>query len=113
MPNPATSPGYSISDVVYLRASAALGYLESYRVDGIVYDEITSAWKYRIDITAAQGAGFTVGHTNDLRAERILYFTESELMTGCDAMTLVETNFTSRLARIQAQMVESGCDQTG
>jgi hypothetical protein len=91
-------PIYSITDIIYLRESAVLGFIESYRVDGIKYDNETGQWIYQIAIRSRGPSVSTVIDHNDLREHHeILMFREDELVTFCEALELAIQNTTERL----------------
>lgn len=94
-------PTYDIGTVVYLRESAAQGHLEAVKVDSITKDR-TGGWVYTV---AAPGANPTApsqfGDRKSFQSMGILYFTESELLTKCDALTLMESYFERQLSYVQ------------
>ena len=94
-------PKYNINEVVYFRESAAIGHLEAVTVSGIVYN---GQWIYAIragvlmPISPAQH-GDRVSMVN----AKTIMFTENELITLCEALTLAEANATIALTNIQRQ----------
>jgi len=98
-----SNPLYKINDVVYLKESAALGFLEPMKISGIV-SGATSKWLYIIEAKIKNPApvahfGDRIGHVADTN----LYFTEDELIVLCDALTLAEANAKRQLLNIQLQ----------
>jgi len=83
-----TAPKYRINDLVYLDSSARIGQLESYRV-GAIHDKGIGKYIYQIFIEQRPPAESTVASLNDLKFERELFFTETELLTGCEAMGII------------------------
>ena len=80
----ATTPKYRIDDVVYLNASAKLGFLESYRVSSI-HQVTATKWVYRIAITQFAPATFTNEDAVSYKNITNLYFDEGELLSYCEA----------------------------
>lgn len=83
-----TKPKFRINDVVYLESSAKTGRLESYKVSGIQFLG-TRNWVYQFIIDQRPPAEATVGDRVDLKEGRELYFSEAELLTACEAMSIV------------------------
>ena len=99
---PIETPLYDIDEVVYLKESAALGFLEAMRISGI--SRTKGEWIYSV---AARAPGPTaVSHHGDrITAVQgmILYFNESEFVLLCDALALAEANAQRQLTKLQAQ----------
>jgi hypothetical protein len=95
-------PLYSPGDILYLRESAALGFLEAVQVSGLTYGP--NGWIYTIAARAGQPTA--PSHRGDrITAVQgmVLYFSEDEFVPVCDAQALVEANLQAQLDRIQAQ----------
>ena len=95
-------PIYDIGDIIYLRESAALGFLEAVKISGLSLSR--QGWIYTIEAKA--GLPQAPSHFGDrITAVQgmILYFSEDEFVVQCDAMALVEANVQVQLTRIQAQ----------
>lgn len=95
-------PTYDINDVVYLRESAALGFLEAVRITGV--HKYKDGWVYTIGSRVADPRhpatfGDRISHVH----AQTLYFSEDELVTHCDALLLAEANAMNMLQRIQSQ----------
>jgi len=76
--------------------------LEAVRVSGI--SRANGTWIYSISAKAPQPTA--VSHHGDritAVAGMILYFTESDFVPLCDALSLAEANAARQLAQIQAQ----------
>lgn len=106
---PAAAPIYLIDDVVYLRASAAIGFLESYKISNIQFNSGRNSWIYVIGLNYnVTGAPITIGDNITLKGgsheDKILYFTENELINFCEAAAMVESVLENRLARIREQI---------
>lgn len=105
-----SAPLYDIDDVVYLKESAALGFLEAVKINGVTLSR--QGWIYTIEAKAAYPqAPTTFGDRITAVQAMTLYFGEDEFVTPCDAMALVEANLQEQLVRIQAQR-SSICAET-
>lgn len=96
------APTYSPGEVVYLKESAALGFLEAVRISGVMYTQ--NGWLYTIQ--AKSGLPVSPSHFGDRRIAvhgATLYFSEDEFLTVCDAELLVEANLQAQLDRIKLQ----------
>jgi hypothetical protein len=105
---PSEPPVYSINDIVYLKGSAAIGFLESYKITGLRFDVQLDAWIYEIGLSFnITGAPITIGDNITLKGRtnehNILHFTEDELIEFCEAAQMVETVLEQRLSRIREQ----------
>ena len=95
-------PIYSPGDIVYLRESAALGFLEAVQISGLMYGP--NGWLYTIKAKAGQPtAPSHFGDRITAVQGMILYFSEDEFVTVCDAQALVEANLQLQLDRIKLQ----------
>ena len=106
------TPLYDIDDVVYLKSSAARGFLEPLRVSGIAFDRTSNSWIYRIRIESRAPRGQTVGDFNDLKKEIPFSLSQGELVTFCEAIELAETNLTNALTRIQSLRADQCSEDT-
>ncbi len=95
-------PTYAVNDVVYLRESAALGYIEAVRISGITFKD--GQWIYNISSRVMQPNHSTVyGDRISFVNNAMLYFTENEFVSLCEALDLAEACFTRALQAIQTQ----------
>lgn len=94
---------FKIDDVVYLRSSAQIGFLEAYKVIRI-FQTRNDQYTYAIDINKRPPSAQTLGDHIDLKGVRTLYFTEDELLTFCEAETLVVQNLERRLREERARL---------
>lgn len=101
------APLFEVGEVVYIRESAALGFLEAYSVSSILKAS-SSEWVYTINIIRRPGQPPLFGERISHQAERVLYFNESELINKCDAYALIENSLSDRLDRIR-QLRSSEC----
>jgi hypothetical protein len=97
------TPKYNINDIIYLRESAALGFLEAVRISG-VYKK-GAEWLYTIyaGIAGAANANY-YGDRRTLVNGSILHFTESELISEYDALLLTKANLQRQLDKIEQQI---------
>ena len=99
------TPKYSVGDIVYLRESAALSRLEAVRINGIVLGP-NNNWLYSIAVGIRQPSAPPVyGDRISLVTNKILYFSEDELVTVCDALVMSEANALLQFQSIRAQRV--------
>lgn len=103
-------PAYGVGEVVYLRESAALGILEAVRISEV--RSRSGNWIYSIQARASQPvASSTYGDRISQVTGQVLYFDESELITQCAALDIMEATVLSNLMKIQ-EMKQSLCDNT-
>jgi len=97
-----TGPKYNPGDVVYLRESAALGFLEPVKVSSMSF--INNVWVYTIQASASQPlAPSLYGDRTSLINGAVLYFTEDEMIDQCTALTLAEMRAQAVLLAIQTK----------
>jgi len=107
-----SAPLYDIGDSVYLRESAALGFIEAVRISGV--SKQSTGWVYTIEARSAQPMAPTVYGDRIATTNRaILYFSEDEFLPLCDALNLAEEHALSVLSKIQAQKQRLCDDVTG
>ena len=105
----ARAPIYSPGDTVYLKDSAALGFLEAYIVQSI-HHLPDSTIRYRLSThLKPPTANMTMGDRNRGTILKSLSLFESELVPYCEALALAIDNVTKQLASLQAQFEVSGC----
>ena len=103
-----SQPKYKINNTIYLRESAMLGFIESYKVNGIIYDSHTSQWMYQINIKNRGPATSLMVDRVDLRAQESLYFKESELIEFCEAINLAISEAEQRINKLK-KMRDTRC----
>lgn len=109
----AQAPIYNQGDTVYLRDSAALGFLEAYIVKSIVHRPDGLIHYYLSTHLKPPTANMTMGDRNTGRVLRQITFYESDLISYCEALVLAIENTEKQLASLQAQYVISGCAGEG
>ncbi len=101
---------YDFNQVVYFRESAANGFIEAVRISGVHLGK--DGWLYTINASLTPPSG---GIFTDRRSRvntQILHYSESELVTVCEAYVLAEASAKLTYDRIKAQR-ESLCPDTG
>jgi hypothetical protein len=99
---------FSIGDTVYIRASAALGFIEGYKIVTVHQDPTYKNFTYTIDLTnTTLKAGLP-------RYKDNLFFRERELLTLCQSLDMAISALNRKLA-ILVSKKESLCnnDTTG
>ncbi len=98
-----TPPLYDVNTVVYLKESAALGFLEAVSISGISRE--FDRWIYTI--RTRSGLNSAVGLYGDrisVSHGKLLRFNEDELVSMCDALRLAVANQRSVLEKLEAQL---------
>jgi hypothetical protein len=98
-----TIPQFKIGDLIYLKSSAQIGFLESYRITE-VFQVMKDRWLYKIAIEKNPPTSQTVGDRIDLKTYADLIFDESELLTYCEAQELVVISLERRLTVERARL---------
>lgn len=97
-----SAPTYDVGNVVYLKESAALGFLEAVKISGIYRN--TDGWIYTTEARSAQpSAAATYGDRISFTNRATLYFSESEFVDVCAALDLAEAYAQRLLQSIQAR----------
>ena len=96
------NPAYHENDVVYLRESASIGFLEAIRIGSII--RYNGQWLYGATNLVKNpiappfyGDRITVSHTGTV------FYTEDELITICEALDMAEENAQRVLDAIRVQ----------
>lgn len=101
------NPLFDIGDEIYLKESAANGFLERFKIATRLQDG--GEWVYSFGIppkvTTSALFGDRVTHVHG----RVLYFNESELVTICQAIDLIEQVLIDRLAEIRRLKSVKSC----
>lgn len=95
-------PLYKINDVVYLKESAALGFLEAVRISGVT--KTSTTWLYTV--YAGRMGAIAPSHFGDRKSmteANFLNFTEDEFVTECEALTLTQANLQNQLDKVKSQ----------
>ena len=105
------APKYQIGDVIYIKASAQIGHLESFKITEILQVKKTR-WLYRVAISSNPPISQTVGDRNSLKHGGTLVFDESDLLTFCEAQIIIVQNLELRLLTAKAKL-KTYCEQPG
>ena len=102
-------PAFAVNDVVYLRESAGIGILEAVKISGIRSHGVS--WVYSIQSRSAMPDapsvyGDRISHVNG----QVLYFNEDELISQCQALTIMEDVVSRKLVQIQS-MRQNACNE--
>lgn len=93
-----SAPKWQIDDLVYLEASARIGFLESYKVSNVVGSR--GRWLYTINVDQKPPAEPTIGDFIDIKKTRMLWFDESELISFEEALYLVKHSLELKLNKV-------------
>ena len=99
----AAAPQFTPNEIVYLQASAAIGFLEALMVSSISMD-VSGRWVYTLATyqkapTAVQSMGDRITIP---KRTLPLQFYEEDLMTYCDALAVCIASVQQQLASLQA-----------
>ena len=100
-----SNPKYNVGDPVYFRESAVFGFLESMTVSGVL--SYPGGWMYTVQQPQTQITQ-TYGDRRSLVNNAILYFTENEFVSYCEALGLAKTMLEYQLAKINT--LAQSCD---
>jgi len=103
------APTYGIGNIVYIRESAALGFLEAYAVEGVEYTSDGSPLYTLVSSLRAPNVAQTMG--DRVTGQRLLpvKFLEHDLILYCDALELASISLRSQLDSIESLRVLHGC----
>jgi len=97
------APKYDIGNVVYLRESAALGFLEPARISGI--SRRGPDWIYSIYVGLAGSTSANLfGDRRSMVHNNTLFFTEEEFVTELEALQLTKSNLERQLNSVNQQI---------
>lgn len=103
------APIYAIGDVVCLKESAALGFVEPVRING-VYNN-SGDWVYTLHMGVRRPTSLSsYGDRRSMTTGAVLYFSEDELITQCAAYDLAIENLQSQLTLYNARKAALGCE---
>ena len=105
-------PQYQVEDIVYLRESALVGSIESYRISEVRQDP-SGDWFYKISVNPRLPIGTaTIGDRITLDQSYDFELAEDALIDYCGALALAITAATSNLTNLNA-LYEAHCEETG
>lgn len=97
------TPKFTVGQHVYLKESAALGFLETVRINGIYKSPV--GWSYTVAIGGREPTGARFyGDRVSLINNSVLFFSEDEFVSVCEALTLAERSLQKSLQDIQSKL---------
>jgi hypothetical protein len=97
------NPTYTINDVVYLKESAARGFLEAVRISSINLGQ--SGWIYTVNFNASRPINSpTYGDRIVFNQGAAVYYTESEFVNHCQALSLALAYHQAAVNKLSAQL---------
>jgi hypothetical protein len=101
-PNPGPNePRYNINDTVFIKNSANVGFLEAYKVTTINKQPNSREFIYDLDLTTEKLAP-QVTQGGKPRFKMDIFFKERELITKCEAVTLIMAALQRKISRLLA-----------
>lgn len=100
------APIFSVNDQVYLKESAARGFLEGLVITGIVSTNAGWRYTYAHPGQSPRPEGPLFGDRIVFKPTPVIYVAEDELVVLCDALDLARSYHTDRLAEINAMIAE-------
>jgi hypothetical protein len=97
------APKWSVKDVVYLKESALLGFVEGYIISNIKWDPQWNRWLYAAAIKHKGTQPNTVVDAYDLRTREILTLPENDLMDQTEALDLAIVSIEQQIINYQAK----------
>ena len=102
------APAYEVGNILYLRESAALGFLEPVRISGVRSNH--NDWIYTIQSRASEPiAPSTYGDRISQVTGQVLFFGEEEFVGRCAALRIMEAAAIANLNKIQTD-IQNSCD---
>lgn len=99
------APLFRRGDTVYLKSSAAIGRLDSFRI-GNSHQVLTGQWVYQIVIAKKPPHQQTIGDSWDKRtAEPSLHYHEDELVPLCEAIDMGVFELQRQIAAVEAKQI--------
>jgi hypothetical protein len=87
------APTFAIGDTVFIKASASIGFIETYKVVSIHRVQDSQEFTYELDLTSAR-------FNNGLRQTMQLFFKERELVDKCTALNLSLAALDRKISRL-------------
>jgi hypothetical protein len=96
-----TTPKFEFEAIAYFKESAALGFIEAVRINGVHLGK--NGWMYSINMSLSPPtAGFFTERRSMVNTQ-IIYYSEDELLTECEAFTLATESARLNYVRLDAQ----------
>lgn len=99
-----SSPTYEVGNEVYIRQSAAIGFLEKMRVHSIVSDP-NGGWAY--GFLSLPSVGNSIPSLTDqinYQVDRLIFLNDNELVSYCTALNMAKAYFETQLAKITTML---------
>ncbi len=103
------APKYGRGTLVYIRESAALGFLEQYTVQSITYTADNQILYRVCQNRGGPNITTTFGDRYRHRVQPPIDFREQDLITYCDALELVKLALSIQLTKVNAMLPGTGC----
>jgi len=98
---PSNDARFSLNDIVYIKASADLGFLETHKVIEIHRAPDTAEYIYRLDLDGATIPTAPLRNAQAVKWEwPVIYFRERELISQCEALNLLLAALDRKMARL-------------
>lgn len=108
---PPIAPLHRRDDVVFLKESALLGKLESYKIISLKQTQ-DGRWVYQVDIGKKPPDRGLIGDSFDGRIqESSIYFTEIDFVSLCEALDIITSRLTRQIASLQQRMA-ARCEES-
>lgn len=103
-----SNPAYEVNQVLYLKESAAIGFLEA-----VVINSVTSSPNGWVYSWRSMGQPQQIQSYGDRRsfggAGKVLYLTEGELISKCDALALIRSTLQAKIDGVD-RMIQNQCE---
>jgi len=94
------APRWSVDDIAYLRESAAIGFIEGYKIANIRFDPQWDRWLYDVVIKHRGTEPNSVIDMYNLRSKETITFGENDLINQAEALDLAIINTEQRLREL-------------
>jgi hypothetical protein len=101
-------PKYGINEVVYLRESALLGYIESVKIYRLWYDPKFLTTMYVFLFKKSQPAVQIAGDAIDLKSGHSITLPEGDLLTYSEALVIKGNVLKAELNKTEVELARSG-----
>lgn len=98
-------PTFAIDQILYLKESAALGFLEAIKIKNITYGR--SGWIYSVEFNPRQPT--TAPHYGDsifFQHRATVYFRENEFVTKSQALNIIKAYHELKLEEVNSMISE-------
>lgn len=111
-PGEVLEPRFSVDDIVFIKASARIGFIENYKVTNVLRTQQRKAWRYELNIRGDfrnrdQQGNLRLGFNKTVMPR--LLFHEEELIEECEALDLAIAHLEKEITKMAANFV-AVCD---